>query len=417
MERETYLILRLTEARPESALEGWDMRGGTGAPKGLMGPEPAPPPEGLAYEIAAQPLDQQDYSEARRDPQVAGLARPMPLRLIAPVAAELSAQVAHPPIIHDAAWGVYATGALRSPYAGYGVTVAVLDTGIDADHEAFEGVTLIQRDFTGEGDGDENGHGTHVAGTIFGQSVGDVRIGVAPGVRRALIGKVLGSESSCTTQELVEAIQWAVSEGARIINMSLGFDFPGLVKWWVEEHGMETDLATSKALIQYRDNLRFFDALSALLRAQNAQFPSALVVAAAGNESRRQLRPDYVIEVAPPAAADGVLAVAALQSAGAPYEQFSVAPFSNIRALVAAPGVEIHSARSGGGYTTMSGTSMAAPHVAGLAALWAERQLQRDGFVRTARLERQLYGSASCARIQAAKALDVGEGLVAAPRD
>ncbi len=411
MERETYLILRM--AQP-GGLESYDPVRSAGEQYGMT------PKGGLApaYQIRTETLDQQDYREARRDRRVAALAPPIPLRLIAPVAAEGPAAqaAADPPHIHDAAWGVYATGALQSRYAGYGVTVAVLDTGIDATHEAFEGVTLIQKDFTGEGDGDENGHGTHVAGTIFGQTVGDVRIGVAYGVRRALIGKVLGMRRSASTAEMVEAIQWAIAEGAQIINMSLEFDFPRMVRD-LTAMGMEVDLATSKALAQYRDNVRFFDKLGELLRAQAAQFPSALIIAAAGNGSRRLIKREYVIEVAPPAAADGVIAVAALQSAGAPHEQFSVAPFSNIRAAVAAPGMGIYSARSGGGYTTMNGTSMAAPHVAGVAALWAEQLLQREGLVRPERLETRLLGKASTDRIQGADYDDVGEGLVAAPRD
>ena len=206
--------------------------------------------------------------------------------------------------------------------------MAVLDTGIDAD---------------------QDGHGTHVAGTIFGQAAQGLRYGVAPGVRRALIGKVLGQQRSATTQELIDAIQWAVGQGAHAINMSLGFDFPGLVKWWADE-GLEVDLVTSKALAQYRDKLRFFDRLVGLLRARAAHrrepTPGGLIVAAAGSESKRDVRPDYAIEVA--------------------------------------PGVGVHSARKGGGYTWMSGTSMAGPHVSGVAALWAERQIRRRGIETTA---------------------------------
>jgi subtilisin family serine protease len=92
------------------------------------------------------------------------------------------------------------TGVAESPFTGHGVTVAVLDTGIDAEHEAFQGVELIQQDFTGEGNGDGHGHGTHCGGIIFGQKVNGFRFSVAPGVRRALIGKVLASDGSGSTE-------------------------------------------------------------------------------------------------------------------------------------------------------------------------------------------------------------------------
>src|SRR5918998_73997 len=132
-----------------------------------------------------------------RDLEVAAIAPIMPTRLIEPLAAAAAA----PPT-----WGVSAVRADVSAFTGNGVVPCVLDTGIDSSHPAFHGVQLVERDFTGEGTGDGHGHGTHCAGTIFGRDVGGTRIGVAPGVRKALIGKVLDSRGSGTSAMIFDGI-------------------------------------------------------------------------------------------------------------------------------------------------------------------------------------------------------------------
>jgi subtilisin family serine protease len=355
----------------------------------------------------AETLDQREAALRAGEPGVAGVAPEMPMRLIAPLT-QGPALEKEP---GNLAWGVRAVRADTSPFNGNGVTVALLDTGIQRDHPAFprDAIDIEEEDFTGEGTLDQNGHGTHCAGTIFGRRVDGTRIGVAPGVSKALIGKVLGKNGG-SSQRIVDAIFWAADGGANVISMSLGIDFPGFVKRLVDQDNLPQDLAVSLALEGYYASLRLFETLQELLEARGRQ---VVLVAAAGNESRREESRRVQLRVAPPAAAAGFVSVAAL---GRTNDRISTADFSNTGALVGAPGVDIVSAGLKGGLATMSGTSMAAPHVAGVAALWAEKQLRRGPLKASQLLAHLVSNSTLDLPNESLDPAEVGSGLVQAPQ-
>jgi subtilisin family serine protease len=360
-------------------------------------------------------LSKKEVRDLARDPGVRAIAPVMPTRLVFPVPGdELDGTTGSGSSTAAAGstWGVSAVGADSSSRTGAGVIVSVLDTGIDATHPAFAGVELVEEDFSGSGNGDQQGHGTHCAGTVFGRDVDGTRIGVAPGVPKALIGKVLGDDGSGDSDMIFRGIQWAVQQGAQVISMSLGFDFPGLVKRLIGA-GWPAELATSAALEAYRANLRMFDALMELVRSQSAFRPGTILVAASGNESKRNVDPDFEIAASLPAAAEGVVSVGALQEGAS---GLTIASFSNTFPQIAGPGVGVISAKAGGGLVAFNGTSMATPHVAGVAALWWEEvggsALPLSASVVSSRLLANADTTALAGDVDVA---DRGVGLVKAP--
>ena len=252
-------------------------------------------------------------------------------------------------------WGadlVRAPAAWAQGYTGNGVVVAVLDTGVDYNHpDLKDKIWTNPNEIPGNGIDDDNngyiddaqgwnfvdntnstidvnGHGTHVAGTIAGENNGFGVTGIAYDAKIMSI-KVLNEQGSGSSNTVADGIYYAVNNGADIINLSLGSNFPN---------------STLETAIQY------------------ASSQGAVVVMAAGNNSYPF--PGYPARYAN----NWGLAV------GAVDRNSQMANFSNKAGLnsfpyVTAPGVGIYSSLPGNEYGTYSGTSMAAPHVAGVVAL------------------------------------------------
>ncbi|OLF14235.1 hypothetical protein BLA60_03625 [Actinophytocola xinjiangensis] len=235
---------------------------------------------------------------------------------------------------------------------GTGVTVAVLDTGIDANHPDLVGQVVETKSFVpGEEVADGHGHGTHVASTIAGTGAGsDGRYrGVAPGAD-LIVGKVLGDNGSGGQSGIIDGMEWAAAAGAKVISMSLGS--PG---------GDGSD------------------ALSLAVNEISAD-SGVLFTIAAGNDGRFGRS-----TLGSPGVADSALTVGAVTADNTVTDFSSRGPrLGNgaVKPELTAPGAAIAAARASGTsmgtpvddlYTKASGTSMATPHVAGAAAILAQQ--------------------------------------------
>ena len=247
-----------------------------------------------------------------------------------------------PPPVQSIPWGISRIGAREANLInkGAGVKVCVVDSGIDKTHPDLaanlvggRNYVVIKGRISADNWNDDNGHGSHVAGTIAAIENTIGVVGVAPEAKLYAV-KALDSRGSGYLSDVADGITECVRAGAKVINLSLGAN------------------GDPEAASPLR---------TAILNAQTA---GVIVVVAAGNEgqdSRNTI----------PAGYPSVIAVSALNSS----DQFaSWSNFGLDENDFAAPGVSIQSTWKGGGYNTISGTSMASPHVAGAAALHLSAQ-------------------------------------------
>jgi subtilisin family serine protease len=279
----------------------------------------------------------------------------------------------------EATWGLQATGVAASRMTGRGVKVAVLDTGF-GPHRDFGGRTLLTASFIpGQLAADGQGHGTHCVGVSCGfrPATRVPRYGVAYEAD-ILVGKVLSNEGSGADGGILAGINWAVAQGAQLISMSLGAGArPG------DTYSQVYEGVARRALLR-----------------------GTLIIAAAGNESRR---PSLISPVGHPANCPSIVAVAALDSALQVgwFSCGAVNPNGG-EVNIAAPGVDVYSSVPlPPFYRRLSGTSMATPHVAGIAALFAQAT-NKNGLALWQAMARAVKRLPLNAR-------DVGLGLVQAP--
>jgi subtilisin family serine protease len=294
--------------------------------------------------------------------------------------------------------------------AGDGLRVAILDSGIDLEHPVFRHTKPICKDFTGNGIADAHGHGTHCASTLFGgqTSEGHPRLGIVPRAT-PMIAKVLDAQGRGDCINLVDAIIWAGQNGASVISISIGLDFPGFAHE-LQENGMPASAATSAAISAYLANLQLFDSLADHLLRAEAIGRCSIIVAAAGNESSRKGTRPYIISASPLAAGTHVITVGAATLAEDGI--IEVASYSNSGADIFGPGTDVSGAIPGGSLALMSGTSMATPFVAGAAALMIDK-LRKSNVFRSDQIFAAIRANTS--PVRDANDADGNAGLVRVP--
>lgn len=291
--------------------------------------------------------------------------------------------------LKNATWGLKAIGLNTNSLTGKGVNLCVLDTGFCANHPDFEGRNIEGKSFIDDEVWhlDGNGHGTHCIGTAAGNidKTSGKRYGIAKEAN-IKVGKVLSDSGSGSTSGIIEAINWAIERGFQVVSMSLG----------------------SRTQINEKPS-PIFEHIG-----KKALENNCLLIAAAGNDSRR---PNMIRPVSSPANAKSILSVGALDS------NLHVASFSNAgindsdggEINIAAPGVNVFSSystnsRDGQLHKRISGTSMATPHVAGIAALLFEKYPNATAKEIWEKLENL------CQQTDHFNVRDLGKGIIQVPK-
>jgi subtilisin len=278
-------------------------------------------------------------------------------------------------------WGLQATNVVPGPlrrmtYTGNGIKIAVLDTGFDNNHPDFAGRSVVAQSFVpGQPVQDGHGHGTHCIGTACGPltNTGGVdRYGIAYQAQ-IFVGKVLNNAGSGADGWILAGINWAIANRCQVISMSLGAPANGAGFSAVYENAARAALTAG-----------------------------CLIIAAAGNNGNTP--------VGHPANCPSIMAVGSVDS-NLQRSSFSCITFHapHGKVDIAGPGRDVFSAAPmPRRYATMSGTSMATPHVAGIAALHAQSNAAYRGGALWARLT-------ATARALPQPVTHVGSGLVQAP--
>ena len=295
------------------------------------------------------------------------------------LAADAAASAATLTDTDEFTWGLIATRASSTSATGAGVGVAILDSGLDLVHPDYAGRPVVSMSFVeGVEVQDGSGHGTHTVGTACGPADppdGSRRYGVAPEAA-IFVGKVLNDRGNGTDSSILAGIDWALSNDVRVISLSLGAD--------VEEVSQAYETVGQRALAA-----------------------GTLIVAAAGNNANRAAGDMGFVGI--PANSPSIMAVGAIDA------NLEIANFSARSSTVtggqvdiAGPGVAVYSSwPMPERYNTISGTSMATPHVAGIAALLSQAAGARGMELWTALVEG--------AQPLDLPTVDVGAGLVQAP--